>query len=195
MKFNRKIVIAIVVIIGIVFWGVSSLTSQSYSGKTLNFDIGSGSVTVTNPSDESVAVQLVGTGSRSFSIVNSTFDTTGSSTREGSTQLFEFELPTGVSEFSIARGKNITFVSDTDTSLRAIVQPLNADETQTTLIVVAIVILGALYFISQTTEHQWIKTLRNRISGSTDDIEPEEKALGQGVNLRSFGDNRTNAGD
>jgi len=167
MKINRKIVVAIVVIIGAIVWGVNSINSLSYEGKVLNFSVGSGPVNITNLSDESVAVQLVGTGSRSFSIVNSTFETTGSSKRQGSTQLFEFDLPSGVNEFSVARGKNITFVSDTETSLGATVQPLNSGDIQSTFILVMIVIAGALYFISRTTEHQWLNDLRQRQAGST----------------------------
>lgn len=197
MKINWKILVAMVVIAGILLWGVNSLASQSYSGKTLNFSVGSGSVTITNPSDESVAVQLTGTGSRSFSVVETTLDITGSSKRDGKTQSLEFELPSGISEFSVARGKGVNFISSSDTSLKATVQPLSAGDVQSTLIVVIVVILGALFFISRTTDHLLIKTLRSRISGSTDDTQPEEKIMsgGQGANLRAFGDNRSNAGD
>ena len=166
MKINRKIVVAIVVIVGALLWGLTSINSQSFSGQKLNFDVGSGPVTVTNPSDESVAVELVGTGSRSFSLVNTTLDITGTSKRQGSGQLFEFELPSGVSEFSVARGNGISFATSSDTSLGAIVQPLSADDIQSTLIFVVVVILGALYFISRTTEHQWITDLRQRQAGS-----------------------------
>jgi len=166
MKINRTIAVAIVVIVGALLWGVTSLNSQSYNGKQLNFDVGSGPVTVTNPSDELVAVQLVGTGSRSFSLVNTTLDITGTSKRQGNSQSFDFELPSGVSEFSIARGKSVTFVTSSDISLGAVVQPLSADDIQSTLIFIAVVILSALYFISRTTDHKWIRDLRQRQAGS-----------------------------
>lgn len=199
MKINRKVLIVLVVMVGAIFWGIDSLNTRSYSGKDLNFGVGSGPVTITNPSDAPVSVQLAGTGSRSFSIVNTSIDVTGSSKRDGSNQLFEFELPSGVSNFTIARGKSVSFTANTDTVLKAIVQPLNAENSQTTLIVVVVVILGGLFYISRTTDHRWIKTLLNRNNDSTKDPQSIAKSMptagGQGTNLRSFGDNRANAGD
>jgi preprotein translocase subunit SecE len=195
MKFNWKILVALVVVVGISFWGVDSIRARSYSGKDVDFSIGSGAVTVTNPTDSTIPVQLTGTGSRSFSLFESTMDVTGSSTRDGSgsrsTQLFEFELPVGVSTFSVARGKDVRFIASADQSIDATVQPLSQQDTQTTGIIVVIIIAGALFFISRSTDHALIKRLRNGNVQPTTKPAVAVASGGQGENLRSFGDNRT----
>ena len=164
MKFNWKILAALVVLVGVTFWGVDSLRTRSYSGTDLNFDVGSGPVTVTNPSDQAIPVQLVGTGTRSFAVSSSIDGVAGSSTREGSgrntTQLFEFELPPGVSEINVVRGTAVNFVASADTSFAASVQPVNAEEAKSTLILAAIVIIGALFYISKATSHRWVNLIR-----------------------------------
>ena len=164
MKFNWKILVALVVLVGVTFWGVDSLRTRSYSGTDLNFGVGSGPVTVTNPSDQAIPVQLVGTGTRSFAVSSSIDGVAGSSTREGSgrntTQLFEFELPPGVSEINVVRGTAVNFVASADTSFAASVQPVNAEEAKSTLILAAIVIIGALFYISKATSHRWVNLIR-----------------------------------
>ena len=175
MRFNWKILAALVVLVGVTFWGVDSLRTRSYSGTDLNFDVGSGPVTVTNPSDQAIPVQLVGTGTRSFAVSSSIDGVAGSSTREGSgrntTQLFEFELPPGVSEINVVRGTAVNFVASADTSLAASVQPVNAEEAKSTLILAAIVIMGALFYISRATGHRWINLIR-REKASIHDTQP-----------------------
>ena len=164
MKFNWKILAALVVLVGVTFWGVDSLRTRSYSGTDLNFGVGSGPVTVTNPSDQAIPVQLVGTGTRSFAVSSSIDGVAGSSTREGSgrntTQLFEFELPPGVSEINVVRGTAVNFVASADTSFAASVQPVNAEEAKSTLILAAIVIIGALFYSSKATSHRWVNLIR-----------------------------------
>ena len=51
MKFNWKILVALVVMVGVIFWGVDSLRTRYYNGTDLSFGVGSGPITVTNPSD------------------------------------------------------------------------------------------------------------------------------------------------
>jgi hypothetical protein len=164
MKFNWKILAGLVVMIAVAFWGVDSLRSRSYSGTDLNFAVGSGTVTVTNSSDAPITVQLSGTGTRSFTVASSVEGAAGSSTREGSgstaTQLYEFALPAGVSEFTVTRGTDVNFTASADTRLEAVAQPVSAGDTQTTLIVVVIVILGALFYMSNATGHPWLKLIR-----------------------------------
>ena len=56
MKFNWRVLIAFVVLVGAIFWGVDSVRTRSYSGTDLSFGIGSGPVSVTNSSDAAVPV-------------------------------------------------------------------------------------------------------------------------------------------
>ncbi len=170
MKFNWRVLIAVVLIGGGILWAVDSVRTRSYAGTNLNFLIGRGPVTVTNPSDESVAVQLVGKGSRSFSVSSSMEGVSGAPTRQGTgsttTQLFAFDLPPGVSEFTVVRGgasaTDVNFVGNADTRLDATVQPLDASDARTTILAAAVIVLGGLFYISRTTEHRWISTLRRQ---------------------------------
>jgi hypothetical protein len=193
MKFNWKVAIASVLILVSIVFAITSTSASSYTGKNLTFAVGTGSVSIINSSDVAIPVQLLGTGSRSFTIKSTIDDVSGSSTRDGSgssaTQIFDFDLPAGVNEFTITRGSNVNFVAETDTKLEATVQAMTANQSNTTMIAVIVFILIALYFISNTTNHQWIALLRN--SNKATETSPAQKSeLGQGVNLKSYGDNR-----
>lgn len=178
MKLNWKtfkVVFALVVVLGAVFWAVDSVRSRSYSGSNLNVDVGSGSVSVTNPSDQPVTVQVFGTGSRPFTVSSTTEGLSGSSARQGtgssSTNFLEFVLPPGISEFTIARGANVKFVANTPTQLQVTVNPLTADESRTTLITAGVVVLGSLFYASKSINHGWITMLR-RQKASIQDTQP-----------------------
>jgi hypothetical protein len=71
------------------------------------------------------------------------------------TQLLTFDLPFGVSEFTVVRGAatstDVNFVASSFTGLDVIAQPLDTNETNITIIVAAIVILGSLFYISSAT--------------------------------------------
>ncbi len=200
MKFNWKMLVALALVVGAIYWAIDSTRSQAYAGTTLGFDIGSGIVTMTNPSDAAVPVQVVGTGSRSFTVSSPMEGMSGSSTRQGSgsttSHLFEFDLPPGVSTFSVARGTNVTFAADSETRLEATVQSVSDGEARTTLIVAAAVVLGSLFYISKSTGHRWIGMLRGQ-AAPVIDLKPAVESVsgGQGQNLRSYGDNRANPGD
>jgi hypothetical protein len=201
MKFNWKIVLAVVILVGAVVWGMQSLQVRTFTGIDLNFGIGSGPVTVTNQTDVPIPVQLVSTGTRSFSITNSSLlDVSGSSVRQGSgstaTQLMEFDLPSGVSEFTIARGNDVTFAARSDKPMQATVQPLGAQNSQTTLLMTIVLVLGSIAYIGYTTKPIWLSRIR-KADMSTQDTKPtaSTQSGGQGANIRSFGDNRANTGD
>lgn len=195
-----KIVLGFVVIFAAIFWATDSVRSRSYTGTNLSFDAGSGPVVVTNPSDQPVAVQLSGAGSRTFHVSSTIEDVTGSSTRveSGSSRIqqFEFLLPPGTSEFTTSGGTDVIFVVDTDTELQATINPMSSDSGRSTLIFAAVVVLVSLYFISRVTEHQWIKSIRHSVmpaSQNTPDPEPVPVVAsgGQGRSARAYGDNRT----
>jgi hypothetical protein len=200
MKFNWKVLIALIVIVGAGYWVAISAIPHSYSGSDLNFEVGSGTVTVTNPSTESIPAQLVAK-SRSFRVSSAVEGLSGSSTRQGNgtsaTYLIEFELPPGVSEFTITRGQDVRFVANTETRLEATVQPVSESASRTTLIVAVVVVLAALFYISRITNHRWIGILR-RQKAPVPDLKPavaDSIAGGQGRPTRSYGDNRENIGD
>jgi hypothetical protein len=165
MKINWKALIALVLAGGTIVWAASSVLPSSYSGSNLNLGVGSGPVTLTNPSNEPVPMQFVGTGSSSFRVTSTIDGVSGSSTRQGTgrntTNLFEFELPPGISVFTIARGTNVKVVATTATRLQATANPLGADAARTTLIVALVVVLGLLFYASKATGHGWMQAFRH----------------------------------
>ena len=166
MKLNRKILISIVVLIGAIVWAASSLLTRSYSGTELDFGVGSGPITVTNPSDSALPVELISTRPGTFIVKSSIEEISGRSTTQGSgrntTQSFEFDLPSGVSEFTVLRSGDVNFVASTDIALEATVQPLSAEDSQSTLLVAVIAILGSLFYLSRSNGHRWISASRRK---------------------------------
>jgi hypothetical protein len=192
MKLNWKILIASLLIVVALFWTFDSLRTRSYSGTNLNFGVGGGVVTVTNPSEESIPVQLIGSGTRSFSLTSSIEGVEGNSTRQGtgreSQQLFEFSLPAGVTEFTVVRGEGVNFVSTTDTRLSAVANPVTPDMFRGTLIAAVVVVLGAIFYISSATGHRWLRALRG-VQPAPVPV-PVAVDAGQGRAMRAYGDNR-----
>lgn len=199
MKFNMntfKMLIAFTIIIGVIFFAIDSIRSRSYSGENLTFSVSSGSVNITNPSEESIPVQLTGTGFSLFRMVSTIQDVSGSSVREGNgsnaVQLFEFDLPPGTHEFSVTRGTDVNFVASTSTRLEATVDSVTTATRQTIIIATIVVIVGALFYVSHVTDHYLIKLMSNK-SNTIKPLEPiAESAEGrQGRAAKSYGDNRT----
>ncbi len=194
-----KIGLAFVLIVVTVFWAMNSVRSLSYSGANLTFPVGNGAVTMTNPSDQPLPVQLVSTGSRSFSVSSTIEGMPRSSTKQvnGTTvsQLTAFALPPGVSEFTVVRGGNaktdVNFVANTETKLEAVAQPLSTNDARTTIIVAVVVTLGTLFYISRATGHRWIGILRGQ-PAPVPVLKPvvESATDRQGQAIRAFGDNR-----
>lgn len=164
MKLNWKVLAVIALIVLVSTWSVSSVMPQSYNGANLSVGVGSGIVTITNPSSEMIPVQLTGTGTRTFAVTSNVEGVGGSSVRQGnsSVQIFDFVAPPGQTELSVARGASVKFVSATDARLEVNVQPLSEGEARTTLLVTAIIVIGGLYYLSRSVEHRWVKTLLRR---------------------------------
>lgn len=199
MKFNSttlKIVLAVVVIAGTLFWAVDSVRPHVYSGANLEIEIGTGPVTLTNPLNEPVPVQLVSPGTRTFVVSSATDGVAGTSVRQSSgttaTQLHEFTIPSGQSEFIVVRGSNVSFVSSSDANLAVSVQRGDSGQASTTYIVAGVVILGLLYYISGTTGHGWLNTFRFRVTPA-EATKPMAAVVGdggQGPAMKAYGDNR-----
>jgi hypothetical protein len=196
MKMNMttlKIAAAAVVIVGIIFWGITSIGSKSFSGANLAFGADAGPITITNPSDTPVDVQMIGTGSRAFSIVSAVEGLAGTSVKQGTgaatTQLLEMKLPSGTSEFTVVKGTDVQFVSASPTVLQAVVAPMTSESVRSTLLLTAAVVLICLFFMSYTTDHAWISMLRGKTATPAYvPIAISDSAQGQA--LRGFGDNR-----
>jgi hypothetical protein len=105
--------------------------------------------------------------------------------------LYEFELPPGVSEFTVVHGLNVNFAATTETTLAATAQSLSAGVARSTVIAAGVVVLAALFYISRTTGHRWINLLRRQESPAPE-LKPVAESVvgGQGGVIRSIGDNR-----
>jgi len=205
MKLNwntLKVVLAFVVIIGVIFWAVDSVRSRSYSGTDLSFGTGGGTITITNLSDDAAAAQFISSGSRTFRVSSSIEEVSGASTRVGTgstrTYQFDFELPSGTSDFTISGGSDVRFMADTDAELQATVNPMSSESRRTTLIAAVVVVFGALFYASNATGHQWISSLRHKVLPSHPDTSKQDTETtpvdmdgGQGRAARPYGDNRT----
>ncbi len=202
MKMNWKtfkIITVFIVIIGIVFWVINATLPRSYDGTALDFEVGSGATIVTNSSEQSIPVQFIDAGARNFGVRSDIEGVSGNSTREGSgsnaTILFEFELPSGTSEFFITRGTNPRFVASSPSALQATVNPMNAEEARTAIIIVIVIILGLLFYASNVIEHSWIGVLRGKDAVPQDPEPNPVLPSAQGRTARSFGDNRAKSED
>lgn len=199
MKLNLntlKLVFAAVMIVATLFWAIDSVRPRAYAGSNLTVEVGSGPVSVTNTSDDPVLVQLVSPGTRTFVVSSTTDGVAGTSVRQSSgttaTQLHEFTLPSGQSEFIIVRGNDVSFVSSTDANLAVSVQPADAGQSSTTYLVAGVVILGLLYYLSSQTEHSWMNALRGRVM-PVEVTKPVAVVVGdggQGPTMKAYGDNR-----
>lgn len=208
MKFDMKtfkVLLAFVIGIGAIFWVMNTTSANTYDGENLDFAVGSGTITITNPSEESLPVQFASPSSRSFRVTSTVSGVSGSSVRQdgdsGISQLFEFGLPPGTNEFTITRGSDVSFVADTTEMLQAIVDPMGSGTSSMLQIGTLLLVIGLLYYASNVNDHEWIASLRARAfptnqqdTDTATNQEPEPTPLvkdnGQGRALRSYGDNR-----
>lgn len=165
-----KIVIALLIIAGTAYWAFDSVNTRSYAGSGIEFTVGNGSsVSISHEATEPVLLDI--TASSSFAVTSSESDLSGSGTREGSGRnvvyRHQVELPAGTTDFRVTRGSNVTFA--VDGAAEATVVPMQGDAARTTLIVAALVIIAALFYISRTLEHRWIKAImpKSTPSGQT----------------------------
>jgi hypothetical protein len=162
-----KVVIALAIIVGVAYWAFDSVRERAYAGSQVEFAVGSGNtVTIVNSGEE--AVPLVVTSRSTFGMTSSNPDLVGSPVREGTGRdvvyRHETELPAGSADFRITRGSDITFSIDNAGSVNAVVTPLSPDSARTTLIFAGVVMLAALFYISNTFQHRWIKAIRQKLS-------------------------------
>jgi preprotein translocase subunit SecE len=168
MSKSITLTLAVLAIFGIIFWAINSTRQRTYEGADLTFVVGSGSVIVTNSSDNEIPVAMRSEGrTASFRVTSTDFDLNATSTRQGSGRVayhgVEFNLPPGQATIDVTRGNNVQFISSSATRIAATVIPMGADEAQTTYMIAVVVVLASLFFISNTTEHQWISFVRSKL--------------------------------
>jgi hypothetical protein len=166
-----RVIIALVVIVGVAFWSVNLVRARNYSGSKFTFNVGSGSVVVTNRGSDPIPVEMRSDGrTASFRIESADLGlrevSKSQSSGRNTYHAISFELPPGQAKIDVTRGSNVYFVSSSNQRINAVVTPMSAGSVRTTLIVAGLVILGALYYISRTLEHRWIGVVRSKLSES-----------------------------
>jgi len=164
MKINFRAVIGLVLIAVVVYVVATSIMSTSASGTELTLDSSSGYVTVLNSNDTPVAARL--TARSAFRVTVSGDEPTELvSAREGSgrnvVQAIEAELPPGDVVLTITRGSDVTFQLTSEENIQATAVPRNENDTRTMLIIGAVIILGLLFYVSNTTNHALLRQLRS----------------------------------
>lgn len=195
MKINWKVIVAAALIVLVAVWAFDALRPRSYSGTDLNFAVGRGTITLNNPADSALPVQLTGTGTRIFTVQSQDEALRGSSARQGSgrnvTQLLDFTLPPGVSTFTILNGSGVNLVATSTILLEATVQSMSGSESTTVLVITALVMLGAAFYIFRASGRSLSNPLQRRSAASA--TVPAVSTVpngGQGQALRAYGDNR-----
>ncbi len=170
-----KVIIAVVVVLGVSLWVFNTIRPRTYEGVNLEFPINEGIVQVTNTLD-ALQVQLVSLSSQTFRVSSSSDDISGSSFRqdsdEGRTQIFEFVLPSGMSEFTVSGNTNVIFEANTVTNLDATVYPLSNEAMRIRIIGLLVLTLVMLFYISHLYDHLWISAAHRQ--DAKDEIAAQE---------------------
>ena len=165
MKTKIQVGLAVLVIVGVAYWAVSTVRGYRYSGSSIMFPVGSGHVVVTNTGAEAIPIEMRAEGRTTlFRIASTDLGLTESSKRVGSGRdayyAVTFELPPGAARIDVTRGSGVQLISRSPSHIEAQVWPVAAASARNTVLVASVVILGALYYISRKTQHQWLAALR-----------------------------------
>lgn len=167
-----RVAIALLVIVLTAFWSINAVVDRKYSGAGFAFNVGSGSVVVNNRGMEPIRVEMRADGRTSSFRVESTDIGLRQSSRAQSIgreafHAVSFELPPGETTINVTSGSKVRFLSPSSQRIDAVVKPMTESGVRTTLIFAGVVILLALYYISYTLEHPWIKWIKKAMRGKT----------------------------
>lgn len=179
MKTKLQVAVALVVIVGVAYWAYTSVRSLRYTGASIMFPVGSGHVVIQNLGEEPIPIEMrSGERASSFRVESAELGLAASATRQGSGRdayyAVTFDLPPGQARIDVTRGSGVQLISRADTPIEAVVTPLATSSSRWILILAGAVILYALYSISRVTQHRWLGTLRNKMSGNR--LQPTETA-------------------
>lgn len=176
MKTKVKIGIAVIVILGAMYWGFTALRQYTYSGSNIMFPIGAGHVVISNLGDEAMPIELrSGERSSIFRVASTELGLQATAARQGTGRdsyyaLF-FDLPPGQARIDVTRGNDIQMIARGDTRVEALVSPTAPNTVRWTLILSGALIAGSLYYISKWTNHRWLTALRNKLTRQPQQVE------------------------
>lgn len=174
MKKVLAIFLALAAIISVSYWAFDTLRPRRHAGENLSFEASRGYLSLTNPSDTPVAVELRSPGHSPFRVKSASLGlrltshpSTDESRDAGIHQIIRFDLPPGQATLYVSSASSVWFVSNTPALLHATLTPLTTIEVQLTIMAAGAVILMALYVISSATQHRWLHALRERNAAQT----------------------------
>ncbi|MBX3013560.1 MAG: hypothetical protein KF832_18715 [Caldilineaceae bacterium] len=169
MKTKIQIAVAVLVIVGMVYWAFTSARSYTYRGSNIMFPIGSGHVIAKNTGSEAIPIEMRADGRTTiFRVASTELGLAESARRQGTGRdafyAVYFELPPGDARIDVTRGSGVQMIARGETPIEALVTPMAANSIRWILITASVVSLWALYYISGVTQHQWLASLRNKLS-------------------------------
>jgi len=179
MKTKIKVTIAVLVMIGVTYWALTSIWPRTYSGANIMFPIGSGHVVVKHAGAEPMPIEMRAENRTTiFRIASTDLGLSESAKRQGTGRdafyAIYFDLPPGEARIDVTRGSGVQLIARGDTRVEAVVTPVAAGTIRWILIGAGAVIAWALYYISKVTEHRWVEWMRNKLSRRN--MQPTEAA-------------------
>lgn len=165
-KINFRVVAALVVIVGVIFFTINAIQTEAYSGEALNITT-SGVIQLTNTAD--VPAMLRASAGRAFTVTASgEVNETWRSVREGSGRetlhLVESQIAPGVTTLSVTRGSDVTFDLNAEATMDATVGARSDAGNRDLVVFAAVVCAAAIIYMSFATQHSWLKPLRSRLT-------------------------------
>ena len=167
MKTKIQMIIAVLVMIGAIYWGYTTARPYHYSGSNIMFPVGGGHAIVNNTSDQPLEIEMrSGERVASFRVASPELGLSQNSKRQGSgREAFHnviFDIPPGETRVEVASGRDVRMIARGDTRIEARVVPVAASSIRWTLILAGAAFLWALYYMSSAVNHRWIGALRGK---------------------------------
>jgi len=169
MKTKIKVAVALLVMIGVTYWALTSIWPRQYTGSNIMFPIGSGHVVINHAGAEAIPIEMRAESRNTiFRVASAELGLSESAKRQGTGRdafyAVHFELPPGEARIDVTRGSGVLLITRADTPINATVTPVSVGTMRWILIGAGAVIAWALYYISKTTDHRWVESLRNKVS-------------------------------
>lgn len=169
MKTKIQVTVALLVMLGVTYWALTSIWPRQYTGSNIMFPIGSGHVVISHAGDGAIPIEMRAESRTTiFRVASTELGLSESAKRQGTGRdafyAVNFELPPGEARIDVTRGSGLLLISRADTPIEATVMPVAANTMRWILIGAGAVIAWALYYISKVTEHRWVEWLRNRLA-------------------------------
>ncbi len=131
MKTKIKVAIALLVMVGVTYWALTSIWPRTYSGSNIMFPIDSGYVVIKHAADEAIPIEMRAESRTTvFRVASADLGLSETAKRQGSGRdafyAIHFELPPGEARIDVTRGSGVQLIARGDTRIEATVTPVAA---------------------------------------------------------------------